>query len=198
MSTLKTLKDQCNTLGLKFHHRAGEDKLRALIGAHLVDHPQDARKLYDAPPEAAVVQQQEIDETARAYTKEEIDAVLQRGKKATRKSLSRLRRIRLTCMNPMKREWKGEIISVGSAKHGTWKKYVPFNSKPYHVPQIIYDMLQERQCTIYETIPNADGRGGDIRKGRQIKEFAIEDLPPLTPEELETLAKKQQLASQGL
>ena len=39
-----------------------------------------------------------------------------------------------------------------------------------------------------------DARGNKVRKGKLIKEFAIEVLPPLTKEELEELARRQAMA----
>ena len=117
---------------------------------------------------------------------------------ASRKTLSSLKRCTVMCMNPMKKEWAGEILSVGSAKWGTFKKYIPFNGEPYHIPKIIYDMMKERKCTIFYTVKQKDGRGGDIRKGKLIPEFNIVDLPPLTSAELKQLADKQLLAKAGL
>ena len=101
-------------------------------------------------------------------------------------------RCRIQCMNPAKKDWPGEIFSVGSAKLGTFKKFVPFNNpEPYHIPQIIYDMLVEKKCTVFYT--ERDDRGNKIRKGRLINEFAIEVLPPLTRDELSDLARQQAL-----
>jgi hypothetical protein len=99
-------------------------------------------------------------------------------------------------MNPMKKEWPGEMFSAGSAKLGTFKKYVPFDGNPYHIPQIIYDMIQERKCSTFYT--ERDERGREKRVSRLIKEFAIEDLAPLTSQELEDLAKVQALRGTGL
>jgi hypothetical protein len=111
---------------------------------------------------------------------------------ANRKSAGRLIRCRIQCMNPAKKDWPGEIFSVGSAKLGTFKKFVPFNSpEPYHLPQIIYDMLVEKKCTVFYT--ERDERGNKIRKGRLVNEFAIEVLPPLTKNELSDLARTQAL-----
>ena len=102
------------------------------------------------------------------------------------------------CMNPMKKEWAGELLSVGSAKHGTFKKFIPFDGEPYHIPKIIYDMMKERECTIFSTVKQKDGRGGDIRKGKLAPAYNIVDLEPLTSAELEKLADKQALAKAGL
>ena len=196
MSDIKTLQAQCDTLGLKYHHRAGEDKLRAMIGAYLLDNPAKAGLLLDDGVLASAAPKQwPIDKDAKALSPEEYKEFVG---PITRKKCSALKRIQVTCMNPMKKEWPGEILSVGSAKLGTFKKYVPFNNVPWHVPQIIYDMMKERKCTMFYTVKQKDGRGGDIRKGKLIPEFNIVDLPPLTPAELKKLADQQQLANAGL
>jgi hypothetical protein len=95
-------------------------------------------------------------------------------------------------MNPAKKEWPGEFASVGSARLGTWKKFIPFNTQePYHIPKIIFDMLSEKKCTIWHT--EKDGRGSSVRKGRLVNEYALEVLDPLTPDELSELARRQSL-----
>lgn len=106
---------------------------------------------------------------------------------------SELVRIRVTCMNPAKKEWEGEIFTVGNSVVGTFKKYVPFNAdEGWHVPRIIYEQLKARECQIFVTVKGP--RGNTTRKGKLIKEFAIEVLPPLTEEELHDLAQRQAMS----
>ena len=112
---------------------------------------------------------------------------------ALQKSASELMRIRVTCMNPAKKEWEGEIFTVGNAVVGTFKKYVPFNAdEGWHVPRIIYEQLKDRECQVFTTV--RDSRGNSTRKGKLIKEFAIEVLPNLTEEEIKELAQRQAMA----
>jgi hypothetical protein len=112
------------------------------------------------------------------------------------KEAQRLIRCRITCMNPNKRNWTGEIFSVGSAKIGTTKKFIPYNSpEPYHLPRILFDELKERKCRIgyIEKLPN----GKEVNRYKLINEFAIEVLSPLTPEEVKEMARKQALVASG-
>ena len=60
------------------------------------------------------------------------------------------------------------------------------------MPRIIYNQLVERECQVFVTIK--DGRGNSVRRGKSIKEFAIEVLPQLTQEELDELARRQAMA----
>ena len=96
-------------------------------------------------------------------------------------------------MNPGKKEWHGEFISVGSAKLGTFKKFIPFGTgEPYHVPRIIYNELKAKQCSQFYTVK---GHGKQkVRKSKLINEYVIDELPPITIQELKDLALQQAMA----
>jgi hypothetical protein len=109
------------------------------------------------------------------------------------KNEAKLVRIRLTCMNPAKKEWDGEIITAGNAGVGSFKKFVPFNAEEgWHVPRIIFQVLKDRQCPVFYT--DKVKNGVTMRRSKLIKEFAIEVLDPLTQEELHDLAQRQAMA----
>ncbi len=197
-SKLEVLQSQADLLGLTYHHRTGIEKLAAQIGEHLVENPAQAGLLLQEGSIAAITPLEEVTVAKPNLEYQPLSATEYKTKsqRLARLQVGALRRIQFTNMNPTKKEWKGELISVGSSKIGTFKKYVFFNGKPYHVPQIIYDVMKERQCSVFETV--SDRLGGDIRKSRLINEYAIIDLPPLTSEELADLANKQALSSTGL
>jgi hypothetical protein len=189
MSDLQTLRAKADKLGVKYHHRAGPAKIQQAIDDFLSG---TTDKTEPEPEYVQVVEANErkkegvaiIPMTAEEYRKWEA------GER--RKMAGALVRVRVQCMNPMKKEWPGEILSVGSPKVGTFKKYIPFNNEPYHVPKIILDMMKERQCSVFYNAPGPHGQ--QIRKSRLINEFAIEELPPLTQEEIKQLATKQAMA----
>lgn len=111
-------------------------------------------------------------------------------KAKARREASELVRVVVACMNPNKREWEGEIISVGNSVVGNFKKFVPFNiEEGYHIPKAIYNYLVERECQIF--VNGKDARGNKTRVGKLIKEFNITVLDPLTEEELKDLAQNQ-------
>ena len=177
---LSVLKQRAQLMGITFHPNIGLDKLREKVAAHLST---------DEPSAAAIAESNAAEQVAQAPQKETpAEYRARRLREATA-----LVRIRVTCMNPAKREWQGEIITAGNSLVGTHRKYVPFNGEPWHVPRIIYNQLIERQCQVFHTMP--DGRGGKMRKGKLIKEFAIEVLPNLTKEELRDLAQRQAMAN---
>lgn len=168
---LAALKARADMLGLTYHPSIGVEKLREKVNAAL------------APPaEEPKVEAEAVEETVGAR-----NARLKR-------EASKLVRIRVTCMNPAKKEWEGEIFSVGNAVVGSFTKYVPFNTEDgWHVPAMILQMIQDRQCQVFYTV--TDQRGNKSRKGKLIKEFSVEVLPPLTPEELHDLAQRQAMSN---
>lgn len=175
---LSALKARADMMGISYHPSIGLEKLREKVNAAVTA----TEPVVETPaPVAAPVQAQPAVETHAQRVNR------------LKKDAGRLIRIRLTCMNPAKAEWPGEIISVGNASVGSFSKFVPFNAEEgWHVPHIIYKALVDRQCQVFVT--TTDTRGNKTRKGKLIREFAIEILPDLTAEELHDLAQRQAMS----
>lgn len=174
---LTTLKERADLLGITYHPSIGVEKLREKINAHL-----EGTKEAEAAPVVVEEEQAPAGET-----------LAQRNVRL-RKNAAKLIRVNVTCMNPAKKEWEGEIFTAGNSIVGTYKKYVPFNTEDgWHVPQIILNQILQRKCQVFYSAK--DDRGNKIRKGKQIKEFAVDILPPLTPEELKDLAQRQAMGN---
>ena len=172
---LENLKVRADKLGVKFHPSISADKLREKIKAAQAEGEGQAGS--DEPKVAT-------------GTDEESPAA---KKLRLKREGLKLVRVRITCMNPTKKEWEGEIFTVSNNTVGTVKRYVPYNAEDgWHVEQILLNQLRERQCQIFVT--EKDSRGNKIRKGKLIREFAIEVLDPLTEEELHDLAQRQAMA----
>lgn len=162
---LTALKERAELMGVKFHPSISLEKLREKVNTALNNS--------NAPVEE--------------------DKPKKNSRLEAQRKASELVRIRVTCMNPAKKEWDGEIFTVGNSTVGTFKKYIPFNAdEGWHVPRIILEQLQERQCQVFVT--SRDNRGNTTRRGKLIKEFAVEILPALTEEELKDLAQRQAMA----
>ena len=175
-SELDSLRVRATQLGIEYRHNTGVTKLRNLVNKALT-------------PE-------EDDEEEVVVTAKVAKAPLSKSQAiaAIRKEASKLVRIRITCMNPNKKNWEGEIFSVGSAKLGTFKKYVPFDAPDgWHVPNIIFDMIKERKCSVFYT--STAPSGAKTRKSKLVPEFSVDVLSPLTPEEIRNLARQQALVS---
>lgn len=166
---LTSLKARADLMGISYHPSIGVEKLREKINAAVTTKS-------DEP--AVVAEGSESESQMRVRLQREA---------------AELVRVRVSCMNPFKKEWEGEIFTTGNSVVGTFKKYVPFNTEDgWHIPRIIYNQLVHRECQIFITV--RDSRGNASRKGKLIKEFAVEVLPPLTTEELAELARRQAMA----
>lgn len=198
---MTALKDRAFALGINFHPNIGLDKLREKVNAALTDSDEtvDEDVVQHAAPEVP-------DGLKAGATPEEIiagyleaqEAGLTPAQKRNQaiKDANRLVRVRVTCMNPNKRDWEGEIFTVANAVVGTFKKYVPFNSvEGWHIPFIILQALKERQCQIF--VNGTDANGRKIKRAQLIAEFGIEILPALNEVELKELAQRQLMATAG-
>lgn len=166
---LTALKARADLIGVKYHPSISLDKLREKVNAAVEG---------DKPAAPAPVAEEETDGQRRSRKKREANELV---------------RIRLTCMNPAKKEWEGEIFTAGNSLVGSFTKFVPFNNEEgWHVPRILLNQIQQRQCQIFVSV--RDERGNQTRKGKLIKEFAVEVLPNLTAEELAELARRQAMA----
>ena len=164
-SELELLKDRATTMGIQFHPNIGVEKLREKLDGVL------------SP----------VEPDTPTKTKE---TIAQRNARL-RKEAIKLVRVNLTCMNPAKSSWGGEFISVGNNAIGFIKRFIPFEAEDgWHIPAVFLEVLKERKFqTFYTTKIN----GHKVKKGKLIKEFAIEILPDLSVDELKELAAKQAL-----
>jgi len=161
---LEDLQARADQLEIKYQKNISADGLRKKITEALAD--KDASN--DAPAET---------NTAKRVRKQ--------------REASELVRIQITCMNPNKAEYDGEMITAGNTVVGTHRKFVKFGVE-YHVPRIIYNVLRDRKCQVFVT--ERDDRGRQVRRGKQINEFNIAVLDPLTETELKELAQRQAMA----
>lgn len=167
---LESIKVRLDRMGVKYHPSIGLEKA--------------TEKLKEALAEGEVAQPEVVEKAA------ETDG---QRRKRLRKEAGKLVRVNITCMNPLKREWDGEVFTVGNSVVGSFAKFVKFNTDDgYHIPHIIYEQVRDRQCQVFHTV--AGPRGRKIRKGKMIKEFAIDVLPPLNQAELEELAQRQAMS----
>ena len=168
---LTTLKERAQMLGVSFHPSIGLEKLREKVNAAVAG---DAEPAPEKPQDAA----------------EETEG--QRKKRLKEEAL-KLVRVRVTCMNPAKSEWSGEILTAGNSVIGSVKKYVPFNADDgWHIPHVLYEFMRDRMCQVF--INTKTKNGVTVRQGKLIREFAIEVLPDLTQEELHDLAQRQAMS----
>lgn len=124
------------------------------------------------------------------------------GPMAERKRLRdeqlRLVRLRITNLNPAKKDLPGEIFTVANRFIGNVKKFIPYGEATdngYHVPYCIYTQLKERE--FQQIRVKKDSRGRERIETSWVREFALEELPQMTEIELQRLAAHQ-AASAGM
>ncbi len=110
--------------------------------------------------------------------------------KARKKALAMIRVV-ITVKDPAKQSWEGEIISAGNDVIGEVKKFVPYMNaeEGYHLPQIILNVLKDKQCTVFVNRKGKDGKM--LKEAKQIRAYSFEYLDPLTPDELSELGRSQ-------
>lgn len=183
---LTALMARADLMGVKYHPSIGLEKLREKINAAV-------ENTGEATNEDTAVEQAQVAADAVSATPIAAETQLQYHARKKREA-NELVRVRVTCMNPAKAEYEGEIFTAGNSLVGSLTKYVPFNNEEgWHIPRIIYNMMRDRQCQIFVSVK--DGRGNTTRQGKMIKEFGIEVLPDLSPEDLHDLAQRQALSN---
>lgn len=106
----------------------------------------------------------------------------------------KLVRLRITNMDPKKKDLPGEILTVANEYIGTVRKYIPYGEQTdngYHVPYCLYTLLESRR---FQHIRVTKKNGREHVETSWAKEFSLEILPPLTADELAKLAASQAAA----
>lgn len=104
-------------------------------------------------------------------------------------------RCRITNMNPAKADLTAEQHTVSNKYLGAVTRIIPYGTQEdgWHVEKILLDYLKEKQ---FQQIRPVKGPNGQILpEVKWVREFAIEELPPLNNEELRILANKQAAAA---
>jgi hypothetical protein len=200
-SELDLLKQEATEAGIEFHPNIGMKKLIEKISKSATDKAvAEAIAKTEAKAEMKAEIAAQVATQTNAATRQPAAAAV--PTKMTRyqqmqkvvKEATRLVRIRVSCMNPNKTEWPGEIFTASNSVIPTQKKFVPFNTEePWHVPKIILNIMKERKCQVFRTVKRSDGK--KVREGYLIPEFAIEEIAPITSAELQELKSQQALAN---
>jgi len=192
---LKSLKAKAEMIGLKFHPNIGLEKLKKKVNEQLSKDKATLAKeakerAVDDVPEPIPSVPQTNNFAAPLMARNETPA---QKKMRLRKKASRLVRFRLTCMNPNKKKWPGEIFTVSNSFVGTFKRHIPFNANSWHCEEMLLNMIKDRKFTEFYEIKDKKGR--TAKRTKLVREFAIDELPPLTEKEIADLKLQQGLAN---
>lgn len=185
---IAAIKSRLDLMGIKYHHRAGVEKLRGIL--HDTLNPPAKKEVVDTPAPVGTAKPTPISAAATptepmyppgAY------AVHMNEEQHEKVELGLLKRVLITCKNPNKREWPGELIDAGN-RDRVQRKYVKFDT-PYHVPVLVYNYLQEKEFQMFKT--RTDPRGNEIKEGFLVNEYTVVDLPPLSIAERKKIGMTQ-------
>ena len=215
-SELEVLQKRAAQLNITIDGRWGVEKLREVVNAAVsgeraavpvtVAAPAQAAVLTPAPAAAAVVESDEIKSpvaptpslmpnltelvSAAVVPADETEG---QRKNRLRRDAQALVRINVSCMNPTKKNQKGELICVSNRNFGTIQRFVPFN-RDWHIEKVLYDALMEKEYMVFDS--EKTGRANiEVKTARNVPEFNIRVLPPLSKGELKDLAQRQAMAS---
>ena len=194
-SELDLLKRRADMMKIGYSNNIGVDALKAKIAAAM-----------EGPkPTSDNSQQAEARQAEQAQNGNgDVNALTGTPTKPTKKLSLRqhlinekmkLVRVRITNLDPKKKDLPGEIITVANEYLGTVRKFVPFGEvtdNGYHIPQCLYDVLKER--TFVNIKVRKGSKGEEIVEHQNAREFSLEVLPPLSADELAKLAASQSAA----
>lgn len=179
------LKQRAKMLGIDFGNNISVETLKAKIEEKLSG--------VEAKVAAEVNPLGSMDDSEEDLSKLTPEQRMMRLRKKIREEQLKLVRLRVTCMDPKKSDLPGEIFTIANEYLGTVAKFVPFGEPTdngYHVPFCIYTMMNERKFLNIRTRKDRK-TGQTIVEHQWAKEFALEVLPQMTPEELKQLATAQ-------
>jgi len=179
MDELAMLKQRADLMGIKYHPNIKLESLKTKV----------ADKMAGVSDEQINEEVETITMAAEFTPKLTIAEEKQRRKEEATK----LVRIRIACMNPVKANMKGDIFCVGNSEIGMLKKYVPFNAEQgWHVPNMILQEIRDKKF-----VSHYDTKIGNkvVTKTKLIPEYSVEILDPLTPEELNDLKNRQLMSN---
>jgi len=119
----------------------------------------------------------------------------EKEKRMTPKEREALKLVRIIVSpnDPLMSSYPGLIFTVGSSKVNKGKmvkKYVPFNNEAgWHVPNIIYEMIEAAEMQKFKQVRLPNGEKG--LESYLTKKFNVVVLPPLTRVEMKALAASQ-------
>ncbi|QXV74383.1 hypothetical protein [Rhizobium phage RHEph16] len=184
VNELDMLKSRAKLMGIAFSPNLKDPQvLKDKIAAKLSGEDQEEQKGPVSP---------ELTSEIKASTKPKtIDEI----RKEMLAENMKLVRVRITNMDPKKKDLPGEILSVGNDIIGVVRKFVPYGEvtdNGYHIPYILYKALLKRKFLDVKVTKNSKGQEQVVQ--RWVKEFALDILPPLTTGELAKLAANQAAA----
>lgn len=185
---LTLLKERAKQMGIPFSNNISLETLRKRVA--------DKMKGKDVPEVNPLAGDAEIAAITSAPAKLDAKQNALALRKLMHREQMKLVRVRITNMDPKKKDLPGEIWTVSNEYLGNVRKMIPYGEQTddgFHIPYCLFRLLQSRRFLHIRTVK--DRVTGVERQEKQwVKEFSLDVLPDLTKEELARLAATQAAA----
>lgn len=185
---LVLLKERAKQMGIPFSNNISLETLRKRIS--------DKMEGKDVPEINPLAGDAEIAAITSAPVKLDAKQNALALRKMMQREQMKLVRVRITNMDPKKKDLPGEIWTVSNEYLGNVRKMIPYGEQTdegFHIPYCLFRLLQSKRFLHIRTVK--DRVTGVERQDKQwVKEFSLDVLPDLTKEELARLAAAQAAA----
>lgn len=185
---LTFLKERAKVMGIPFSNNISLETLRKRVNDKMEgkEEAPEVNALTGEPEIAQALAIKPLDPKANAVA-------LRKLMHATQ---MRLVRVRITNMDPKKKDLPGEIWTVANEYLGTVRKFVPYGEQTddgFHIPYCLYRLLDSKRFLHIRDVK--DRTTGIVRQDKVwAKEFSLDVLPALSRDELDRLAAAQAAA----
>ena len=185
---LTLLKERAKVMGIPFSNNISLETLRKRVADKMEgeDEAPEVNALTGDPEIAQALATKPLDPKANAVALRKLMHAKQ----------MRQVRVRVTNMDPKKKDLPGEIWTVANEYLGTVRKFVPYGEQTddgFHIPYCLYRLLDSKRFLHIRDVK--DRTTGIVRQDKVwAKEFSLDVLPTLTQGELDRLAAAQAAA----
>lgn len=222
MDTVEQLREAATSINVSFSGNTGEGTLRKKITDTLeekakeeadtnpttpenqVENPDPSELFAASSEEDNMIQKPVIPEKKKAPTIAELIEMdpneiedRQLLRQVVRARALRLKRVRITNLDPSDAQLNGAIVTVSNQYTGKVSKYVPFGDEGengYHLPMIILNHLKSQKFALRKE-KKGNQFGVKQYTTKMVNKYSIEELPPLTKKELDELGARQRASS---
>ena len=185
---LTLLKERAKQMGISFSNNISLETLRKRIA--------DKMEGKDEPEVNPLAGDSEIAAITAAPKKLDAKQNALALRKLMHREQMKLVRVRITNMDPKKKDLPGEIWTVANEYLGNVRKMIPYGEQTddgFHIPYCLFRLLQSKRFLHIRTVKDRV-TGLERQENQWVKEFSLDVLPDLTKEELARLAAAQAAA----
>ena len=173
---LTLLKERAKQMGIPFSNNISLETLRKRIADKMEgkDEPEVNPLAGDSEIAAITSAPQKLDAKQNALAL----------RKLMQREQMKLVRVRITNMDPKKKDLPGEIWTVSNEYLGNVRKMIPYGEQTdegFHIPYCLFRLLQSKRFLQIRTVRDRV-TGLERQESQWVKEFSLDVLPDLTKE----------------